>query len=1038
DECGGPLKLTVRRMDNPKCPGDDATAFGPQVPFFCCDVNNGPVMVVLHVEDASGNFNECMVEAQVVDKLKPTIICPADLTIQCGEPTSPTDPATYSITKTSNVDISPIFANTYVDTLNVTGLPSNAKITDLNLGLDLKHEYIDQLTIKLISPAGTVLTLFQGGSCGQFKKDINAIFDDQGVAFYCNGANPAISGNVKPQVSQMSYVNGENPNGKWKLQVYDNAPLGGGKINSFKLYFNYATPIAIKPIVGDNTSDCGLIVTWTDLNLPGQCLGNSFISRQWSATDLSGNSKTCIQKINLVDNTPLDVDFPDDVTIYDCTALDSLTGLEAIKHTGDCEIVAIEFIDEVFNVVPDACYKIIRTWKVLDWCRYDPAAPHTDGGIDVDFKKFDFNPNDDVKNNESDTNHKILRDDGDGYFSIKQVIKIIDTIPPKFDACPQNLTICSFATDCANNPILIVRPATDACAPANKLKYSWKLDVGDNGNYDLSGKGDSLIAIVPLGKHHAWFRVEDGCGNYDICEFDFTVQDCKKPTPVCINGLSTDIMLSGMVSIWAKDFNASSTDNCTSADKLKFSFSADTTDKNIIYTCDSLGSRTVTVWVTDEAGNQDFCTTFILITDNMGVCNDTIGMKNVSGIIVTEKGAKVGEVQVALAGSTAPLFTTNANGTYTFPAMSPGGNYTIVPVKDIDPLNGVSTIDLVNITNHILGKKALDGPYKIIAADANNNGTVTTGDLSEIRKLILHINAKFPKTTSWRFIDKNFKFTDPKNPWKTTFPEVYNISNLNNNMTIDFVAIKVGDVTGDVKASAAAKNEVRNNAGTLSFVLDDLSMQKGLTYKLAVKAKDFTNTIGYQYTLDFNTDALEFVSAEGAELSGISDENFGLTHLEEGMITSSWNGPVTTVTDGTTLFVLTFKAKSDIKLSKALQIGSDLTPAEAYNKDAEMMEVQMQFNNEKGQVAGSFELLQNIPNPFNEFTNIGFNLAADEYAQLVITDMAGKVVKLVDGEFAKGFNQVKISKSDIGSSGIYYYQLNTAEASQTKKMIIIE
>ena len=1038
DDCGGPLTLTVRRMDNPNCPGDDSTPLGPQVPFFCCDVNNGPVMVVLRATDASGNFNECMVEANVVDKIKPTIICPADLTLQCGEPTDPTDPATYAIGKNSGIDISAIFANTYVDTLSVSGLPNNAKITDLNLGLDLKHEYIDQLTIKLISPAGTVLTLFQGGSCGQFKKDINATFDDQGVTFFCNGASTAITGSVKPQVSQMNYVNGENPNGKWKLQVSDNAPLGGGKINSFKLYFTYATPLAIKPVVTDNTSDCGLTVTWKDLNDPGQCLGNSFINRRWTVSDQSANSKTCVQKINLKDNTPLDIDFPDDVTITDCVALDSLTGLGSIKHTGDCEIVAVEYTDEVFNVVPDACYKIIRTWKVLDWCKYDPAAPHTDGGIDVDFKKYDFNPNDNVVNNEFDNNHKIIRDDGDGYFSVKQVIKIIDKDPPKFNSCPKDTVLCSFATDCANNPITITRLATDACAPANQLKYSWKLDIGDNGNYDLSGTTATLNAVVPLGKHHAWFRVEDGCGNYDICEFDFTVKDCKKPTPVCINGLSTDIMLSGMVSVWAKDFNASSVDNCTPADKLKYSFSADTTDKSIIYTCDSLGSRAVTIWVTDEAGNQDFCSTFILITDNMGVCGDTIGMKMIAGNIITEKGAKVGEVQVQLAGSTTPAFTTNATGTYTFPSMSPGGNYTVVPVKDKDPLNGVSTIDLVSITNHILGKKSLDSPYKMIAADANNNGSITTGDLSEIRKLILHINTKFSKTTSWRFIDKNFKFTDPKNPWKTALPEVYNISNLNTNMNIDFVGIKVGDVSGDVKANAAAKNEVRNNAGTLNFMVDDQLMQKGLTYKIAVKAKDFTNTIGYQYTLDYNRDALEFAGVEGADLNGISEENFGLTHLEEGMITSSWNGPVTTITDGTPLFVLSFKAKSDVRLSKAIQLSSALTPAEAYNKDAEMMDVQMLFNNEKGLVDNTFELLQNIPNPFNEFTNIGFNLAADEYAQLVITDMAGKVVKMVDGEFSKGLNQIRISKSDLGSSGIYYYQLNTAEASQTKKMIIIE
>ena len=59
--------------------------------------------------------------------------------------------------------------------------------------------------------------------------------------------------------------------------------------------------------------------------------------------------------------------------------------------------------------------------------------------------------------------------------------------------------------------------------------------------------------------HRILISVEDGCGNASTCEYLVRLEDCKKPTPVCINGLSTVVMPSnGEVTIWAKDYNASS------------------------------------------------------------------------------------------------------------------------------------------------------------------------------------------------------------------------------------------------------------------------------------------------------------------------------------------------------------------------------------------------------------------------------------------------------------------------------------------------
>ena len=44
----------------------------------------GPValFVDLRVRDAFGNANNCMVEVDVVDKIRPTIWCPEDITVQ--------------------------------------------------------------------------------------------------------------------------------------------------------------------------------------------------------------------------------------------------------------------------------------------------------------------------------------------------------------------------------------------------------------------------------------------------------------------------------------------------------------------------------------------------------------------------------------------------------------------------------------------------------------------------------------------------------------------------------------------------------------------------------------------------------------------------------------------------------------------------------------------------------------------------------------------------------------------------------------------
>jgi len=60
---------------------------------------------------------------------------------------------------------------------------------------------------------------------------------------------------------------------------------------------------------------------------------------------------------------------------------------------------------------------------------------------------------------------------------------------------------------------------------------------------------------------------------------------------------------------------------------------------------------------------------------------------------------------------------------------------TAKPFKGI--LNGVSTLDLVRIQRHLMGVELLDSPDKIIAADFDGDGAISTYDLWSLRAYIL-------------------------------------------------------------------------------------------------------------------------------------------------------------------------------------------------------------------------------------------------------------------------------------------------------------
>ena len=87
-----------------------------------------------------------------------------------------------------------------------------------------------------------------------------------------------------------------------------------------------------------------------------------------------------------------------------------------------------------------------------------------------------------------------------------------------------------------------------------------------------------------------------------------------------------------------------------------------------------------------------------------------------SGAIKLENGSGVPTVKVEEMKNHSGESMTDSKGTYAVSNLLPGGNYEFMPGKTGNYTDGVSTLDLILVNRHLTGSKALESPYKIIAA----------------------------------------------------------------------------------------------------------------------------------------------------------------------------------------------------------------------------------------------------------------------------------------------------------------------------------
>ncbi len=433
----------------------------------------------------------------------------------------------------------------------------------------------------------------------------------------------------------------------------------------------------------------------------------------------------------------------------------------------------------------------------------------------------------------------------------------------------------------------------------------------------------------------------------------------------------------------------------------------------------------VTVW--DKKFNHDYCWTTLDLILNV---DEPIGSR-IAGFVMTEKNQPVSNVNVNIDANITEYpktVSTAVAGTYDMMVAS-GQDYQITASKGGDYLNGVSTLDLVLIQRHILGIQTLDSPYKLIAADANNDGKVTASDLTELRKLILGVTNALPKNASWRF-PISAQSMDATNPFP--FVEQIAISQILTNMSNqNFVAVKIGDVNGNVSTNVSNPAvEGRSNRNVVMAVAEQ-TIAAGEVVEIPVIAANFSDVVGYQFTMNLKGGSYVGVNAGALDINA---SNVGV--IAGDVVTMSYASTEgTSIHAGEVLFTLIVKADKAGNVSEMITLNSGVTAAESYSSDLTVGKVSLDVRT--APVAG-IELNQNEPNPFKGQTTVSFVMPEAATATLSVYDVTGKVVTVRNIDANKGLNSEIFTREQLGATGVLYYTLKSGDFTATKKMIIIE
>jgi hypothetical protein len=188
----------------------------------------------------------------------------------------------------------------------------------------------------------------------------------------------------------------------------------------------------------------------------------------------------------------------------------------------------------------------------------------------------------------------------------------------------------------------------------------------------------------------------------------------------------------------------------------------------------------------------------------MGLDNPMVENGKVAGVIYTETNTPIPNTNVLLIGDNGFSVSTvsDAQGNYSFSGLSTGKNYILDFAKSSSILNGLSTFDLLQVQKHILNRENLKSPFKMLAADVNNSGSISTSDLILLKRALLGLITNFEKVPIWQFVPFEDGFMNIAAPLLGLNLNAFMVQNLQSPiLDKDFIGVKAGDINNSASVN---------------------------------------------------------------------------------------------------------------------------------------------------------------------------------------------------------------------------------------------
>lgn len=342
---------------------------------------------------------------------------------------------------------------------------------------------------------------------------------------------------------------------------------------------DYSVAALGTPLVTDN---CGIAdlthtenFTVTDCfttNSKGDTI-TAIIERVWTATDVNGNTSSCIQNIYMERNEIDDVVFPAHRDGLSGPALDCQDDPQDLNVTdeprinnrrlqsnGHCELI-VSSSDQTIEFCGPGGYRILRNWRVVDYCTGQ-------------FKE-----------------------------SI-QIIKITDTTAPEI-SCSADIQEFTDTYSCDATITLPSITATDDCSAVTIIPQ-WSY-----------GTGYGPFSGVAVGDHIVTYTAEDACGNTSTCMMTIKVSDDIIPAMVCEGNTQVALTGNGTTFFDAISFDDGSYDNCE-LDRFEVSRDGLTFAEQVGFDCSDANQEVlVSLRAYDVYGNFNTCEIRVGVIDGV-------------------------------------------------------------------------------------------------------------------------------------------------------------------------------------------------------------------------------------------------------------------------------------------------------------------------------------------------------------------------------------------------------------------------------------